>query len=145
MLFNQYCIFQVTIKFISLWLLLYDVSILTSKHGCLHVIYITPCHIPPCLRKFPPLFRVASQHHATAVSASTTGPAQRTPWNMDASFSTDSFLFHNPVMFSFASETCEDCFGRLVVPKSACSQCRQEDILSVCLHASVWKSPFINK
>lgn len=71
------------------------------KHGGLHVAhhatYLTDPENPP---------RVPSHRHTTAVSASTTEQARRTPSNMDASFSTGSFLFHKPIMFSFASYTC---------------------------------------
>lgn len=46
---------------------------------------------------------------------------------MDASRSTNSFLFYSTIKFSFASRRCTFyCFGAQVVPKSACLQTKQE-------------------
>lgn len=68
---------------------LYDLHSRTSKRDSLHVAHLIP-HPPP-------------RQHTTAVSASATERARLTPSNMDASFSTGSFLFHKTIMFSFAS------------------------------------------
>lgn len=67
---------------------LYDPHTLTFKHDCLHVAHHTTYLTDP---ENPP--RVPSHQHTTDVSASTVEQARRTPSNMDASFSTGSFLF----------------------------------------------------
>lgn len=97
----------------------------TAKHVRLHVAHHTTYLTDP---ETPP--RVPSHRHTTAVSASTAERARRTPSNMDASFSTGSFLFHKTMMFSFASWSCSIVrvvFRSLADPKSACRQYRQED------------------
>lgn len=77
---------------------LYGLHTVTFQHDRLSVAHHTTYLADP---EDPP--RVPSQHHTGVVSAWTAEQARRRPSNIDASFSTGSFLFYKTITLSFAS------------------------------------------